>query len=351
MKTYDTIIIGAGQAGLASGYYLKKEQADFLILEKDEVGGSWNEYYDSLTLFTPAEYSALPGMKFPAEAGHYPTRAEMAAYLKDYAAKFELPIETGVTVRSVQKVDGEFILETSRGEYRAKSVVVCSGPFNESYIPSIPGKELYKGKILHTHEYKNAEPLKNKKVIVVGAGASAVQIAVELAEVADVMLALRHKPKFWPRTILGKDITFWSRYTVDLFRGKKEGSIVIDTPEGKYKRALKENRPPQKAMFKAFYEDGVVWQDLPAQAGGAKEPVDVVIFGTGYRPLFTFLEPFDVLENGKLQQKSGKSLNTPGLFFLGQPNMRNYASATVRGAGRDGRIVVQKIIHFLGAKK
>jgi len=332
MKLYDTIIIGAGQAGLAAGYYAKKESLDFLILESKEVGGSWNEYYDSLTLFTPKEYSALPGMRFPGEKGEYPTRSEMAAYLKEYATRMQLPIQTQSTVHSVQKEHNEFVLETSKGEFRAKSVVVCSGPFNEPYIPNISGKELYKGNIVHTHAYKNPELFKGKKVVVVGAGASAVQIAVELSQVTDVVLAMRHKPTFWPRTLLGKDITFWSKYTIDLVRVNQKGSIVIDTKEGKYKKALKENHPPQKPMFKALYENGVVW------ANDEREAFDVIIFGTGYKPSFPFLKGLGAFEVRK---------PIPGLFFLGQPNQRTYASATVRGAGRDGSVIIRRLKRYL----
>lgn len=328
MHILDTIVIGAGQAGLAAGYFLKKEGLDFCILEKHKVGGSWQVYYDNLTLFTPAQYSQLPGLSFPGDPNHYPSRAEMASYLEAYAKHHALPVETGITVSNVRKEDEIFVVATSNGEYRARSVIVAAGPFNEPHTPSIPGMDTFTGKILHTHEYKNPQPFKGKRVVVVGAGASAVQIAVGLAEVGDVTLAQRGKPRFWPRTLFGKDITFWSKYTIDLFNAKPGSSIVIDTKDKQYERALKAGRPKTKTMFTDFYKDGVVWAD------GTQEHVDAVIFGTGYRPQFSFLP-------------QGKETQMPGLFFLGLQNQRTYASATVRGAVRDGKYIVKKLAQFL----
>lgn len=328
MHTFDTIVVGAGQAGLSAGYFLKKAGFDFCILERHQVGGSWQVYYDNLTLFTPARYSVLPEVPFPGDPDRYPTRTEMAAYLEAYAQHHALPIETGVTVTAVRNVAGVFALTTSRGEYRARSVIVATGPFNEPYLPTVPGMDQFTGRILHTHEYTNPEAFQGKRVVVVGAGASAVQVAVELAAVARVTLAQRSKPRFWPRTLFGKDITFWSRYTIDLLNATPGSSIVIDTKDGHYQRALKAGQPPTRALFTAFSKEGVVWAD------GTEEPVDAVVFGTGYRPTFSFLP-------------EGSRTHMPGLFFLGLQNQRTYASATVRGAVRDGRYIVQKLAQFL----
>ena len=328
MKVIDVIVIGAGQAGLAAGYFLKKEGLDFVILEATEIGGSWSDYYESLHLFTPAKYSSLPGLPFPGDPERYPSRNEMTEYLQAYAAQFELPVQTNTQVITVEKESTVFVVNTSNGTYRARSIIVSAGPFNEPYIPPIPGRELYMGKVLHTHRYKRPESFKDKRVVVVGRGASAVQIAVELAEISDTTLATKKPVKFIPRRILGKDITFWSKYTVDLIKTPMRGSTVIDTHSKKYERALKENRPLQKEMFTAFYEDGVVWAD------GTKKKVDTVIFGTGYRPTFSFLE-------------NGTDTCQDGLFYMGLPNMRNYASATVRGAGRDAKVIVKKVAQFL----
>lgn len=328
MKTFNTIIIGAGQAGLAAGYFLKKEGLDFLILEATDIGGSWSAYYESLQLFTPAEYSSLPGLPFSGDPERYPTRDEMTGYLQKYAAHFALPVKKNTQVERVEKHGDVFVLETSNGTYQSQSVVVAAGPFNEPHIPTLPGVGDFIGITLHSHEYKNTEQFLGKRVVVVGRGASAVQIATELAEVADTTLAVTRPVKFIPRSILGKDITFWSKYTIDLVKTPMKGSTVIDTHSKKYKEALNKNQPPQKEMFSAFYKDGVVWAD------GTKEPFDVVIFGTGYKPTFSFLP-------------NGLETRTPGLFFMGLPNMRNYASATVRGAGKDAKVVIKRVAQFL----
>ena len=347
---YDAIVIGGGQSGLAAGYYLQKEGAKFLILEAAaQATGSWQHHYDSLSLFSPAKYSSLPDFPFTGDQERYPKKEEVVAYLKAFQTQFNLPVLTNSPVSSVEKIEDDFKVITNETTYLTKSVVSATGGFRNPYLPSIEGEDLFKGQRLHSFAYKNETPFENKRVIVVGAGNSAIQIAAELANVAEVTLATREPIQFQKQRILGKDLHFWLKWTaVDIFPTKEapQRNLVIDS-DG-FQDALREGKFNERQMFTTFYEDGVVW------ANGEREAVDAVIFATGFRPNVDYLADLGVLaENGRIQHKKGISTTTPGLYFVGIPFQRNIASATIRGAGPDAKFVVKhlrEMIPFTGRK-
>lgn len=341
---FDCIVVGAGQAGLAAGYHLQQERLDFCILEAtDKPAGSWPQYYDSLTLFSPARFSSLPGLPFPGDPNRYPSRDEVVSYLVHYAQHFHLPIQTNTFVAEVRKEDNLFLVSTGSGELlKAKNVIAATGGFSRPFIPLIPGIEQFKGNTLHSKDYKNPYPYQNQRVIVVGAGNSAVQIAVELAGVADVTIATRSPILFKPQILLGKDVHFWvtvlgidqSGFGKWLLQSKPEG--VLDT--GKYQKAIEHQKPNRKAMFTHFTKEGVVWSD------GTQEQVDTVIFATGYRPNVHYVSSLHALdENGIPLHKKGVSSVVDGMFYVGLPWQRSLASATLRGVGRDAKYVVKQM--------
>lgn len=342
-KTWDVIVIGAGQSGLAMGYYLKKSGLLFLILEAGgEAAGAWPNYYESLKLFSPGKFSSLPGLSLSTLKNEYPSRNQIIQYLKDYASYFELPIAFHKRVEKVYKTSDGFQITTSSGEeYLSLNVVCATGSFNNPYIPEIEGLNKYRGKVLHSAQYKNTEPFLNKSVIVVGRGNSAVQIAIELSEVADSTLAAREPISFIPQKFLGKDIHFWFIITgIDSFwkLGRKfaKNSSVIDL--GGYKRRIKDGNPKVRKMFNSFYEEGVIWSD------GSKEKIDSVIFATGYRANTEFLKDIGVLNNnGEPFHKNGISTSISGLYFVGLPAQRSFASATLRGVGPDANYIDKQI--------
>jgi len=208
---YDCIVIGGGQAGLAAGYSLMKERLSFLILEaSDQAAGSWPHYYESLTLFSPARYSSLPGFPFPGDPDRYPARDEVIAYLLAYREHFHLPVRTRTFVTDVRQENGMFVVSTASGEsFLTRNLISATGSFSQPNVPEIPGMTRFQGAVLHSKQYRNPSPFENQRVIVVGAGNSAVQIAVELARTADVTIAARSPVRFVPQRILGKDIHFW----------------------------------------------------------------------------------------------------------------------------------------------
>lgn len=344
---WDVAVIGAGQAGLASGYYLKHRGLRFTILEAgDRPAGSWPRYYESLKLFSPARYSALPGMDFPGDPDRYPLRDEVATYLCHYAERFQLPVRTRTRVDRVERNGARFRITSANGETLQTRAVICaSGAFGRPLMPELPGQSDYRGAILHAAQYRSPQPFRDHRMVVVGAGNSAVQIAVELAQEANVTLATREPVRFRPQVIWGRDIHFWSRATgLDALPIgpwlKRDPAGVLDT--GVYQAALAANRPDRRPMFTAFTPDGVIWAD------GMEESVDGVICATGYRPGLDYvLVPGAFDDAGQALQRHGISLSVPGLYFVGLSRQRTGASASLRGVGPDAAHVVKHLARFL----
>ena len=345
----DAIVIGGGQAGLASGYYLKKNGLQFLILEASgQSTGSWPLYYDSLKLFSPARLSSLPGMKMPGPATRYPLRNEVIRYLRAHAQRFDLPIRINQRVVYVEKSRKFFSIRTAAGnEYEARTIINATGSFHNPYIPAISGMENFQGEILHSSSYRSPDRFRGQRVVVVGSGNSAVQIAAELADVSHTSLAVLRPVRFMKTKILGIDLHFWIRAVgLDTFPfwrfGKKPpiSGAVADLDD--YRRRIQSGKPDQRPMFTSLYSEGVVWPD------GTEEPVQTVIFATGYRPNLSHLQSIGALDaDGKPLQKGGISTSVPGLYYVGLEGQRSFASATLRGAGPDAKYVVRKLRRYL----
>lgn len=342
----DVAVIGAGQAGLAAGYWLKRAGLSFTILERRAApGGSWASYYDSLTLFSPARYSDLPGMRFPGRRSRYPKRDEVTAYLTAYAARFALPVRTNAEVAEVRRLPNGFELVLRDGHHMtARTVIAATGSFDTPLLPEIPGAPDFAGQALHSRAYASPQAFVGKRVVVVGAGNSAVQIAVELSEAgAETTLATREPIRFRKQTLLGLDVHFWLKVAgLDRKPLGQLGGAVLD--RGRYERAVSAGRPDRKAMFRRFTTRGVEWAD------GKVEPVDAVIFATGFLPSLAPLAGLDVIDaQGAFRHEAGASTTTPGLFFLGFQGLNSLRSATLRGAGPEARQVVERVRRFCAA--
>jgi putative flavoprotein involved in K+ transport len=341
----DLTIIGAGQSGLAAGYEAARRKLDFEIVDAaPQAGGSWPRYYDSLTLFTPARYSALTGLAFPGDPERYPLRDEVTAYLRQYAAHFALPVTGDFDVRRVEHDGAAFALSAADGrQLTTRAVVVATGGYSTPRMPCIGGAELFRGECVHSRDYHRPGPFAGRRVIVVGAGNSAVQIAVELARVARVTLATRGPIRWVPQRIFGKDIHFWLKWLFidNLSLPGDPTAPVLDV--GHYRRAIRQGHPDMRAIFTRFTSSGVVWPD------GIAEDVDAVIFATGFSPSLSFLAISGALDSkGRPRQRRGVSAS-PGLYFVGLPWQRDLASATIRGAARDSGEVVKAAAGFLEA--
>ncbi|UVJ46163.1 NAD(P)/FAD-dependent oxidoreductase [Pseudomonas sp. LS1212] len=343
-RSFDVVVIGAGQAGLACGWHLKQQGLDFLILdEQQQPGGNWRNYYDNLELFSPAAYSSLPGLPFPGAPEHYPSRDEVVHYLEQYACFFELPILPGIKVIKVNQEAGGFQIVAANGQrFFTRALVVASGAFSRPFTPDIPGLESFRGVHLHSAEYRNTQAFRGQRIVVIGAANSAVQIAYELATVAEVTLATREAIRFFAQKLLGADFHAWLKWTgLERTRWLNDQSTpVLD--DGTYKEALKSGLFNHRSMFGQITPTGVVWAD------GQHEAVDCLVFATGFRPNISFLEDLAVTDDhGRLMQRDGRALYTPGLYFVGLPMQRNFASATLRGVGPDAEVILPHLLRHL----
>lgn len=339
----DVVVIGAGQSGLAAARTLQAHGISPVVLEAGaEPAGSWPRYYDSLALFSPARYSAMPGLGFPGDPDHYPHRDEVAAYLRRYAASLGADIRTRSPVTAVQAGDrAGFAVRTAAGQsFHAAGVVAATGSFGNPCVPALPGQDRFAGRLLHVAGYRSPHQHAGERVVVVGAGNSAVQVGYELAQVATVTLATRRPVTFHPQRRGGQDLHHWlvssgfdllppqwlSHYLGDRW--------VVDT--GKYRHALESGQLNRRPMFTGFGPDDVVWPD------GTREQVDTVIFATGYCPDLGYLSPLaGALDtDGMPLHSGGISATHPGLVYLGLEFQRSFSSNTLRGVHRDAEHVI-----------
>ncbi|YCU52766.1 flavin-containing monooxygenase [Mycobacteroides abscessus] len=341
----DAIVIGAGQSGLAAAAALRERGLHPLIVDaRGEPGGSWPDYYASLTLFSPARYSALPGVAFPGDPDRYPRRDDVIDYLRGYATGLSVDIHTGDAVTTVTGAPSGFTVFTAAGrQWSTPILIAATGSFAKPYLPSFPGADTFTGQLLHASAYQNPDPWAGRRIVVVGAGNSAIQIGAELAAVADVSLATRDRVRFIPQRPWGRDMHFW--FTVTGLDAAPIGPWLNHPPtvpvfdHGTYRDALTAGRPDRRPMFRRLDGDSVVWPD------GRREQVDVVLCATGYRPALDYLADLGALDDRALpRQRRGLSRTHLGLGFVGLEWQRSRSSASLRGVGRDATYVVDKLL-------
>jgi putative flavoprotein involved in K+ transport len=338
----DVVVIGAGQSGVAAARALQAHGIHPVVLEAGaEPAGSWPCYYDSLTLFSPARYSSMPGLGFPGEPDHYPHCDEVVAYLRRYAASLGADIRIRSPVTAVEADDrAGFVVRTATGQsFHAAGVVAATGSFGNPYVPVLPGQNRFTGRLLHAAGYRSPYQHAGERVVVVGAGNSAIQVGYELAQLATVTLATHHPVTFHPQCRGGQDLHHWLVSTgFDLLPPEWLSQYlgdrwVVDT--GKYRHALESRQLDRRPMFAGFGTDGVVWPD------GTSERVDTVVFATGYRPDLGYLRPLGALDTeGMPLHTGGISATHPGLVYLGLEFQRSFSSNTLRGVHRDAEHVV-----------
>lgn len=328
--TYDVIVIGAGQAGLAMGYHLSRTGKDFLLVDADpEIGLSWRRRWDSMRLFTSARRSALPGLPFPGAGGRYPGKDEVADYLGRYAERFDLPVQLGVRVKRLSRTSEGFEVEAEGRTYGARQVVVATGPFQRPAIPAIP----LDIPSLHTAEYRNPERLPEGPVVIVGGGNSGVQIAEELAATRPVTLALGRARPSIPQRLLGRDVFDWLSL-----------SGLVEAPaESRIGRRMQQNDPLIGGSPRRLWKRGVRLVDRIVAGEGSRlrtasfdeVAAAVVIWATGFRPDYDWLDvPGALSDDGRPEHRQGHS-PVPGLYHLGLPFLRSRGSALIGWVGKD----------------
>ncbi|SOD62651.1 putative flavoprotein involved in K+ transport [Streptomyces zhaozhouensis] len=345
MEHVDLLVIGAGQSGLSTAAVAARTGwSRPLVLEAGgDTAGAWPSYYDSLTLFSPARYSALPGHPFPGDPDRYPTRDEVADYLRTVAKSLDADIRTHAPVTAVRPTSGDaFTVETGNGEqWSARAVVAASGAFTHPHSPDLPGRRSYAGRQLHSADYRSPVDFEGARVLVVGAGNSAIQIAADLAPLARVTLASRAPVRWMAQRVLGRDIHWWTRYTgLDIapIRRQLARLPVSVLDDGTYRNALEKGGVDRREMFNALTEEGVIWAD------GTRETVDAVIWATGYRHRYPYLTGTPALDDRhRPLQRLGVSTTVPGLGYVGIEFQRGFASNSLRGAARDAKYVLTRL--------
>ncbi|MCC9706581.1 NAD(P)/FAD-dependent oxidoreductase [Streptomyces sp. MNU76] len=344
MEHIDVAVIGGGQSGPATAYALRRQGLRPVTLEaSQQAAGSWPRYHDSLTLFSPARYSSLPGMPFDGAPDRYPHRDEVVAYLPRYAKHVDADVRTGIRVREVRADNGGFTLTLEGGgRLSARGVVAASGTFGHPYRPALPGLASFTGTVLHAADYRTPEPFAGQRLVVVGAGNSAVQIAAELAAHARVTLATRQPVRFARQRTLGRDLHWWLTRTgldtlpVGRFLRTPPTQLVID--DSRYRAAVTSGAPDRRPVFSGADGTKVTWAD------GGTEEVDSIVLATGYRPDLGYLTPLGALdEHGHPRHREGLSRTHPGLAYVGLEWQRSLSSNSLRGVGRDAARVARHL--------
>jgi len=351
---WDVVVVGGGQAGLAVGYYLRRTGLRHVVLDdQPQPGGAWQRAWPSLRLFSPAQWSSLPGWLMPrgAAGDEYPTRDATIAYLREYERRYAIPVARPVRVDAVRADADALALDTSAGTVRARAVVSATGTWASPVVPEIPDRARFRGRVLHSAHYPGVEPFRGERVIVVGGGNSGAQIVAELSEVAHVAWATREPPTFLPAHVDGR---YLFEQATARWRAMQEGrtpdpprslgDIVLVPP---VRAALARGALAPVPMFERYTADGVAWAD------GRAEPFDAVILATGFRPALAHLEPLGVVDAaGRARTAAPGSTRVAApypLWLVGYGEWTGFASATLIGVGRSARATVDEVAATLGA--
>jgi len=340
-ERFDVVVIGAGQAGLAIGYFLARAGRRFLIVDgADSIAAAWRSRWDSLVLFTPRRYDSLPGLAFPGDPDGYPTRDEVIAYLEQYAAAFELPVELESAVQSVAADGGRFVVALEDRQIEADQVVVATGPFQVPRVPAL-GDELAPD-LFQTHStgYRRPSDVPEGTVLVVGGGNTGFQIAQELAATHPVHLAVGSRQTPLPQTFFGRDLFWWLtktrllKKTVESRLGRRLRDR--DTLIGSSPRQLKRYGVELKPRAVAASGRTVSFAD------GGELDVDAVIWATGYRPDHSWIKLSVADPNGRVLHRRGMT-DVPGLYFLGLSWQHTRGSALLGWVKDDAEFIAEQI--------
>ena len=360
----DAVVIGAGPAGLATSRELLRRGVRHVVLERGaRVGHTWRHLYDSLVLHTGKHLSRLPGLSYPDATPLFPTRTDFVEYLERYTSTFQLPVETDTDVKDVRRDGQEWRVEsTTGGVVMARVVVVATGIAANPYVPDIPGRATYRGRVRHSVDYRNAIGLGGQRVLVVGAGNSAGEIATEMSRSgASVTLSVRNGAHIVPREVLGLPIQYltqplnllpsrWHR-GVAAALGRVIASFksrpVVPPPAPtecphvpliglRLVEEIRRGAVTVRGGVQAFTHDGVAFAD------GSSAPFDEVILATGFRAAMNMFGRDAALDACGFGMRTNRvvSRTAPGLYFVGHnPDIRGGIYMIGRDARRAAKLI------------
>jgi putative flavoprotein involved in K+ transport len=352
-----TLVIGGGQAGLAMGYQLARRNLSFRILDAhDRIGDAWRRRWDSLRLFTPARYASLPGFPLPTNGDAFLGKDAVADYLEAYAKHLNLSVSTGMKVQRLSKKNGKFLVETDRRRFEADQVVVAMANYQVPRVPTF-ASDLDRGIVqIHSHHYKNPSQLKPGNTLVVGAGNSGADIAMEVVKTSPTWMSGKesgHVPfqidTFLARLVLFRIVRFIGHYVLSLA-----------TPIGRKQRPklLKTASPLVRVKPKDLTSAGVervgrvvgVQNGKPLLEDGRTLDVANVIWCTGYEPGFSWIDLPVFDGGGNPMHERGIVHRMPGMYFVGLHFLYAMSSATLVGIGRDADYVAKAIERRVGKR-
>jgi putative flavoprotein involved in K+ transport len=346
---FETVIIGGGQAGLSVGYHLTRRDRPFAILDANErIGDAWRKRWDSLRLFTPARYDGLAGWRFPAPAVSFPTKDEMADYLEAYAARFDLPVRTGVEVDGLSREGDRYVVASGDHRFEAEHVVVATGA---NQVPKVPAfaDDLHSSIVqLHSSQYRHPSQLQEGTVLVVGAGNSGAEIAFEVSRTHPTFLSgkpsgqipFRHGPAM-------------ARFVFPVIRFVGHHVLTLRTPIGRkvQPKFISHSAPLIRVKLKDLSAAGVeqvprtvgMEDGRPALQDGRVLDVSNVIWCTGFREEFPWIDLPVFGEDGRPLHERGVVVGEPGLYFVGLLFQYAAGSDVLPGVGRDAEYIAKYI--------
>jgi putative flavoprotein involved in K+ transport len=338
----DVVVVGGSQAGLAMAWHLAQQGLRFVVLEAGpEVGHVWRSRWDSLKLFTPAQYDALPGMAFPAPVDTYPTKDPVADYLQAYVTAFNLPVRLNARVTQLSRTDDGFEVQTADNTFRAGQVVVATGPFQVPFVPPMAARLDPSVTQVHSADYRHPQALPDGPVLVVGGGNSGFQIAEELAATRTVDLSIATTYPMLPQRLGGRDLFWWLtrlgllKVTVTSRPGRRMSrrDFVIGTNRRRLERAGVRFRP------RLVDADG---RTVRFADHRLLEDVGVVVWATGYRPDYAWIHVPGVVREGQVVHRRGVT-EVPGLYFLGLSWQYTRGSALLGFVNDDAAFLADQI--------
>lgn len=337
------VVVGAGQAGLSSAYFLRRAGLDFVVLDGESApGGAWQHRWPTLTMATVHGIFDLPGLRFPIPDPGEPANAAVPAYFAAFERAYELPVRRPVRVSAVRDDGaGRLLVGTDRGEWSARALVNATGTWTRPFVPHYPGQETFRGRQLHTADYRGPAAFAGQRVLVVGGGTSAVQLLNELSPVAETTWVTRREPEFHEGEFTreyGRQVV--AKVDARVRAGLPPSSVVsatglplTDAARSAYRR--------WRPMFERITPDGVVWAD------GATLAVDVILWCTGWRAALDHLAPLGLRSSGGgIAVVDTQAVADPRVFLVGYG-----PSASTVGANRAGRTAAAKIRALLDADR
>ena len=358
-----TVIVGAGQAGLATAYFLRRAGHDCVVLDQHaRVGDQWRARYDSLVLNTPARHSGLPGHPFAGPGGAFPTAGSLADHLEEYVRRYELPVEGGVSVRSVRRQDdGRWLVATDRGAYDAENVVIATGVGSYPKVPELRDRLDAGIRQLHSSEYASPSQLLPGPTLVVGIGQSGADIAIEVARAGHEVHASGVIHDEIPVDIdslkgrIGFRVLWlvWNHLLTErTARGRRLKAAIRDGSHVAPLIRVKARDLDEAGVRRTEARTSDVVDGMPMLDDGTVLDVANVIWCTGYRQDLSFIHPSPLGEDGWPRDDGGVMPDLPGLYFMGLLFQRGFYSMLVGGAGRDAdhvaRHIVQRATHPVG---